>query len=165
MPSGRTPARCRASACRERRDRLLRKRPCLVPTLRNVGRRQHPSRPSGPSRQMAPRRGDDLSQGPTHWLWRAAGANSEELVILVSGYGNAAASKRFLRKLMRQWGMPRVIVSDKLRSNLESSPKRRAPRAQGIEQPIRSLASTHKTARKDHGSFQISVPSAATSVC
>ncbi len=36
--------------------------------------------------------------------------------ILVQSRRNTKAAKRFIRKLMKQYGMPRVIITDKLRS-------------------------------------------------
>ena len=54
--------------------------------------------------------------GTKHWLWRAVDGNGDTLEILVQSRRNARAAKRFLRKLMKRWGAPRVIVTDKLRS-------------------------------------------------
>ncbi|MDZ4309482.1 MAG: IS6 family transposase [Cypionkella sp.] len=55
-------------------------------------------------------------RGQKHWLWRAVDGNGDTLEILVQSRRNAKAAKRFLRKLLKRWGMPRVIVTDKLRS-------------------------------------------------
>lgn len=55
-------------------------------------------------------------RGQKHWLWRADDTNGDVLEILVQSRRNAHAAKRFLRKLVRRWGVPRVIVTDKLRS-------------------------------------------------
>jgi len=55
-------------------------------------------------------------RGQKHWLWRAVGANGDVLEILVQSRRNAHAAKRFLSKLMQQWGLPRVLVTDKRRS-------------------------------------------------
>jgi putative transposase len=55
-------------------------------------------------------------RGETHWLWRAVDADGEVLDILVQSRRNARAAERFLRKLIRRWGTPRVIVTDKLGS-------------------------------------------------
>lgn len=55
-------------------------------------------------------------RGQKHWLWRAIDANGDVLEILVKSRRNAHAAKRLLRKLMRRWGIPQVIVTDKLRS-------------------------------------------------
>ena len=55
-------------------------------------------------------------RGRKHWLWRAVDARGDTLEILVQSRRNAKAAKRFLRKLMRRWGSPRVLVTDKLPS-------------------------------------------------
>jgi putative transposase len=55
-------------------------------------------------------------RGKKHWLWRAVDGNGDTLEILVQSRRNAKAAKRFLRKLMKRWGIPRVIITDKLRS-------------------------------------------------
>ena len=55
-------------------------------------------------------------RGKKHWLWRAIDADGDVLDILVQPRRNAKAAKRFLKKLINQFGTPRVIVTDKLRS-------------------------------------------------
>ncbi|MFG6511368.1 MULTISPECIES: IS6 family transposase [unclassified Sulfitobacter] len=55
-------------------------------------------------------------RGRKHWLWRAVDANGDVLDILVQSRRNAQAAKQFLKKLMKRWGVPRVLVTDKLRS-------------------------------------------------
>lgn len=55
-------------------------------------------------------------KGKEHWLWRAVDANGDVLDILVQSRRNTSAAKRFFRKLMRCWGQPRVLVTDKLGS-------------------------------------------------
>jgi len=55
-------------------------------------------------------------RGQKHWLWRAVDAKGDVLEILVQSRRNAQAAKRFLTKLMKRWGLPRVLVTDKLRS-------------------------------------------------
>jgi len=56
-------------------------------------------------------------QGKTHYLWRAVDQHGHVLDILVQSRRDAKAAKRFFRKLLRglQY-VPRVIVTDKLRS-------------------------------------------------
>lgn len=54
--------------------------------------------------------------GRKHCLWRAVDAKGDTFEILVQSRRNAKAAKRFLRKLMKRWGRPRVLVTDKLRS-------------------------------------------------
>ena len=64
--------------------------------------------------------------GVKHWLWRAIDANGDVLDILVQPRRNAKAARRFMNKLVRQFGQPRVVITDKLRSYIK---------------PIRDLAS------------------------
>ena len=56
-------------------------------------------------------------RGKLHYLWRAVDQHGHVLDILVQSRRNAKAAKRFFRKLLRgpQY-VPRVIVTDKLRS-------------------------------------------------
>ena len=56
-------------------------------------------------------------RGKLHYLWRAVDQDGHVLDILVQSRRNATAAKRFLRKLLKglQY-VPRVIVTDKLRS-------------------------------------------------
>jgi putative transposase len=54
--------------------------------------------------------------GKKHWLWRAVDQNGTTLEILVQSRRNTQAAKRFMRKLMKKYGMPRVMITDKLRS-------------------------------------------------
>lgn len=55
-------------------------------------------------------------RGKKHWLWRAIDSNGEILDILVQTRRNARAAQRFISRLIARWGMPRVIITDKLRS-------------------------------------------------
>jgi putative transposase len=54
--------------------------------------------------------------GRTQWLWRAVDGNGDLLDILVQSRRDKAAANRFLRKLLKRWGRPRVVVTDELRS-------------------------------------------------
>ena len=56
-------------------------------------------------------------RGKLHYLWRAVDQEGRVLDILVQSRRNAGAAKRFFRKLLRglQY-VPRVIITDKLRS-------------------------------------------------
>jgi putative transposase len=54
-------------------------------------------------------------RGRKHCLWRAVDANGDVLEILMQSRRNAHAAKRFLMKLMKRLGVPRVLVTDKLR--------------------------------------------------
>jgi putative transposase len=52
-----------------------------------------------------------------HYLWRAIDQHGHVLDILVQSRCNIGAAKRFFRKLLRDLQyVPRVIVTDKLRS-------------------------------------------------
>lgn len=52
--------------------------------------------------------------GEKQWLYRLIDANDDVLEILVQSCRNANAAKWFLRKLRKRWGVPRVLVTDKL---------------------------------------------------
>jgi putative transposase len=56
-------------------------------------------------------------RGELHYLWRVVDQNGTVLDILVQGRRNTKAAKRFFRKLLKglQY-VPRVIVTDKLKS-------------------------------------------------
>ena len=56
-------------------------------------------------------------RGETRWLWRAVDQHGVVLDILVQSRRDAKAAKRLLRKLMKRQGrVPRVMITDKLRS-------------------------------------------------
>jgi len=57
--------------------------------------------------------------GRKHWLWRAIDANGDVLDILVQTRRNAKAAKRFFQRLITQFGEPRVVITDKLRSYIK----------------------------------------------
>ena len=52
--------------------------------------------------------------GVKHWLWRAVDAKGDSLDILVQTRRSAKAAKRFLARLIAQFGQPRVVITDKL---------------------------------------------------
>lgn len=54
--------------------------------------------------------------GEKHWLWRAVDQQGVVLDVLVQGRRDKAAAKRLMRKLLKRFGRPRVLVTDKLRS-------------------------------------------------
>jgi len=54
--------------------------------------------------------------GETHYLWRAVDHEGEVLEAFVSKRRDRKAALKFLRKTMKRFGLPRVIVTDKLRS-------------------------------------------------
>ncbi len=55
-------------------------------------------------------------RGKKHWLWRAIDASGDVLDILVQTRRNAKAAKRFFKSLVAEFGAPRVVITDKLRS-------------------------------------------------
>jgi len=55
-------------------------------------------------------------QGRKYWLWRAVDSNGDVLDILVQSRRNAGAADKFFRKLFKEFGLPRVVVTDKLGS-------------------------------------------------
>ena len=50
------------------------------------------------------------------WLWRAVDANGNTLDILFQPRRSAKATRRFLKRLISQFGELRVVITDKLRS-------------------------------------------------
>lgn len=54
--------------------------------------------------------------GVKHWIWWAVDGNGDTLDILVQTRRNAKAAKRFLTRLIAQFGQPRFLMTDQLRS-------------------------------------------------
>ena len=54
--------------------------------------------------------------GETNYLWRAVDHESEVLESYVTKRRDRKAALKFLRKMMKRFGPPHVIVTDKLRS-------------------------------------------------
>jgi putative transposase len=54
--------------------------------------------------------------GETHYLWRAVDHEGEVLESFVTKRRDRKAALKFLRKSMKRYGQPEVIVTDKLRS-------------------------------------------------
>lgn len=54
--------------------------------------------------------------GETHYLWRAVDHEGEVLESFVTKRRNRAAALKFLRKAMKRYGRPRMIVTDRLKS-------------------------------------------------
>lgn len=54
--------------------------------------------------------------GETHYLWRAVDHEGEVLEVFVTRRRDRKAALRFLRKTMKRYGPPKVIVTDRLRS-------------------------------------------------
>jgi putative transposase len=54
--------------------------------------------------------------GRKFWLWRTIDAEGDVLDILVQARRNTKAAMRFFSRLVKKFGQPRVIVTDKLGS-------------------------------------------------
>ncbi len=54
--------------------------------------------------------------GETHYLWRAVDHEGEVLEAFASKKRDRKAALKFLRKAMKRYGRPKVIMTDKLRS-------------------------------------------------
>ena len=54
--------------------------------------------------------------GETHYLWRAVDHEGEVLESYVTKRRDRKAALKFLRKAMKRYGGPEVVVTDKLRS-------------------------------------------------
>jgi len=54
--------------------------------------------------------------GETHYLWRAVDHEGEVLETFVTKRRDRKAALKFLRKLMKRYGSPKMIVTDRLRS-------------------------------------------------
>ncbi len=54
--------------------------------------------------------------GETHYLWRAVDHEGEVLESYVTKRRHSKAALKFLRKSMKRYGQPHIIVTDKLRS-------------------------------------------------
>jgi putative transposase len=54
--------------------------------------------------------------GETHYLWRAVDHEGEVLEVFATKRRNRAAALKFLKRAMKRYGRPKVIVTDRLRS-------------------------------------------------
>ncbi len=54
--------------------------------------------------------------GETHYLWRAVDHEGEVLEAVATKRRDRRSALKLLRKLMRRYGRPQVVVTDKLRS-------------------------------------------------
>ncbi len=99
--------------------------------------------------------------GTIHYLWRAVDQHGNVLDVLVQPRRNALAAKKFFRKLLKGLRyVPRVIVTDKLRSyavaHRRGDALGRAPAIEIPEQPGGELPSTHPATRAGDEALQIS---------
>jgi putative transposase len=58
--------------------------------------------------------------GETHYLWRAVDHEGEVLEVFVTKRRNLRAALEFLKRAMKRYGQPKVIVTDRLRSYREA---------------------------------------------
>jgi putative transposase len=65
---------------------------------------------------MAPGRSFVKINGERHYLWRAVDHEGEVLESYVTKRRDKAAALKFMKKAMKRFGKPHVIVTDKLRS-------------------------------------------------
>jgi putative transposase len=54
--------------------------------------------------------------GEKHYLWRAVDHEGEALESFATKTRNKAAALKFLKKMMKRYGKPKVVVTDRLRS-------------------------------------------------
>jgi putative transposase len=54
--------------------------------------------------------------GETHYLWRAVDHEGEVLEVFVTKRRDPCAALRFLKRAIKRYGQPRLIVTDRLRS-------------------------------------------------
>ena len=54
--------------------------------------------------------------GETHYLWRAVDHEGEVLEVFVTKRRDRKAALKFLKKTMKRYGRPEIVVTDKLRS-------------------------------------------------
>ena len=54
--------------------------------------------------------------GETHYLWRAVDHECEVLEVFVTKRRDRRAAHKFLKRAMKRYGQPKVIVTDRLRS-------------------------------------------------
>src|ERR1700730_6164163 len=124
----------------------------MVPHIWADLRQRITSSPPSLRRQMAPGCACTVSiNGKTHYLWRAVDQDGNVLDILVQSRRNKHAAKRFFRKLLKglQY-VPRVIITDKLKSygaaKREILPGVEHRQHARVKQSRRKLSSAHTTA-------------------
>ncbi len=54
--------------------------------------------------------------GETHYLWRAVDHEGEMLEVYASKHRDRVAALKFIKRAMKRYGLPRTIVTDRLRS-------------------------------------------------
>ena len=96
--------------------------------------------------------------GKTHYLWRAVDHEGEVLESFVTEKRDQAAALRFLRKAMKRYGPPKVIVTDRpslLPGRHEGDRKRGPSRDWALaEQSSRKFTSALSATRASNGEIQ-----------
>ena len=105
-----------------------------------------------------------------HYLWRAVDQDGHVLDILVQSRRNKHAAKKFFRKLLKGLlYVPRVIITDKLKSysatKREILPGSRASPAPLPQQPRGEFTPTHPPAGTAYAGVQIPRAGATVSLC
>ena len=108
--------------------------------------------------------------GQRHYLWRAVDQDGHVLDILVQRQRDKKAAKRFFRKLLKGLTyVPRVIITDKLKSAgaaLREYPAQCGTSAAPVpEQPRREFAATDPPAGTAHGAIQVPGTRTTLSLC
>jgi putative transposase len=99
-------------------------------------------------------------RGQKHSLWRAVDQDGNVLDILVQSRRNKKAAQRFFRKLLQGLHyVPRVIITEKLRSSgaakREILPGVEHRQHKRLGHPGRELPSAHATTREENAEVQI----------
>lgn len=108
--------------------------------------------------------------GKIHSLWRAVDQDGIVLDIRVQSRRNKKAAKRFFRKLLKELHyVPRVIITDKLKSygaaKREMLPGVEHRQHKRLGHPSGKLTSTHAITREEHASLHIGETRAMFSLC
>ena len=92
--------------------------------------------------------------GETYYLWRAVDHEGEVLEVLATKRRDRRAALRFLRKVMKQYGRPKVIVTDKLPSYRAAMKEMGIDRRQVTGQWLNNLAeNSHQPFRRREGAM------------
>jgi transposase-like protein len=106
--------------------------------------------------------------GKKHWHWRAVDQEGFVLDVLVQSWRDMKAAKRLFRKLLKKQGrLPRVLITDKLKSYAAAKGRScpaSSPPAQMPQQPGGEFPSTGPPTRADHETLQVAAACATVSV-
>jgi transposase-like protein len=101
--------------------------------------------------------------GKKYWLWRAVDSKGDVLHILVQSRRNTKAADRFFRKLFKQYGQPRVLVTDKLGSWVHRNKGTRGPTR--FENDVSLISSHEPTMPISQGSREICLSETVEPTC